>query len=128
MDQLHKRFTVEQVKVLFQGYCQGTMSRAEVEEMLNIGKTHFFALLKEYRQSPPTFSIAYERGTPARLPRRPRSEKVTEKELVTIRNYRFRLQLLCPARPSEKDRPHRVGDHHHGSGQEAGVLQTSPER
>jgi hypothetical protein len=37
MDQLHKRFTVEQVKVLLQGYVQGTMSRAEVEEMLNIG-------------------------------------------------------------------------------------------
>ena len=47
MDQLHKRFTVEQVKVLLQGYVQGTMSRAEVEEMLNIGKTRFFALLKE---------------------------------------------------------------------------------
>jgi hypothetical protein len=33
MDQLHKRFTADQVKVLLQGYCQGTMSRAEVEEM-----------------------------------------------------------------------------------------------
>ena len=39
MDQLHKRFTVEQVQVLLQGYCRGTMSRAEVEEMLHIGKT-----------------------------------------------------------------------------------------
>jgi len=39
MDQIHKRFTVEQVKVLLKGYCQGTMSRAEVEEMLNISKT-----------------------------------------------------------------------------------------
>jgi hypothetical protein len=43
------------------------MSRVEVEEMLNIGKTRFFALLKEYRQSPATFAIAYERDTPARL-------------------------------------------------------------
>ena len=67
MDQLHKRFTADQVKVLLQGYCQGTMSRAEVEEMMNIGKTRFFALLKEYQQSPATFSITYERGTPARL-------------------------------------------------------------
>ena len=67
MDQLHKRFTTEQVKVLLQGYCQGTMSRAEVEEMLHIGKTRFFALLKEYQPSPATFSITYERGTPARL-------------------------------------------------------------
>ena len=67
MDQLHKRLTVDQVKVLLQGYCQGTMSRAEVEEMLNIGKTRFFALLKEYQQSPATFCITYERDTPGRL-------------------------------------------------------------
>ena len=67
MDQLHRRFTADQVRVLLQGYCQGTMSRVEVEEMLNIGKTRFFALLKEYRQSPATFAIAYERDTPARL-------------------------------------------------------------
>ena len=86
MDQLHKRFTVDQVKVLLQGYCQGTMSRAEVEEMMNIGKTHFFALLKEYQQSPTTFSITYERGTPARLSARAEAAIETallqEKELV----------------------------------------------
>ena len=80
MDQLHKRFTVDQVKVLLQGYCQGTMSRAEVEEMLNIGKTRFFALLKEYQQSPATFAIAYERDTPARLPAS--VEAAIEKELL----------------------------------------------
>ncbi len=34
---------------------------------MNIGKTRFFALLKEYQPSPATFSITYERGTPARL-------------------------------------------------------------
>jgi hypothetical protein len=67
MDQLHKRFTVEQIKVLLQGYVQGTMSRTEVEEMLHISKTRFFALLKDYRENPKTFSITYERGTPTRL-------------------------------------------------------------
>ncbi len=80
MDQLHKRFTAEQVKVLLQGYSQGTMSRAEVEEMLNIGKTRFFALLKGYQQSPATFSIAYERDTPARLSAS--VEAAIEKELL----------------------------------------------
>ncbi|HZY44671.1 MAG TPA: hypothetical protein VFF70_07980 [Anaerolineae bacterium] len=38
MDQLHKRTTAEQVKVLLHDYCQGTMSRAEAEEMLQIRK------------------------------------------------------------------------------------------
>ena len=67
MEQLHKRFTGEQVKVMFQGYCQGAISRTEIEEMLNIGKTRFFALLKAYRQDAQTFSIDYQRKTPARL-------------------------------------------------------------
>ena len=67
MDQLHKRFTVEQIKVLLRGYVQGTMSRTEVEEMLHISKTRFFALLKDYRENPETFSITYARDTPARL-------------------------------------------------------------
>ena len=67
MDQLHKRYTVEQVKVILQGYCQGTMSRAEVEEMLQINKTRFFALLKDYRSNPETFSLTYQRETPAKL-------------------------------------------------------------
>ena len=67
MSQLHNRLTDEQVKVLLQGYCQGTMKRTEVQEMLGIGKSRFFVLLKEYRQNPENFSIAYERSTPARL-------------------------------------------------------------
>lgn len=67
MTQVHKRFTVEQVKVLFQGYCQGNLSRSEVEEMLGIGKTRFFALLKAYRQDPGAFSIEYHRATQGRL-------------------------------------------------------------
>jgi transposase len=68
MTQLHKRFADDQVKVLFQGYCQGLLARAEIQEMLGIGKTRFFALLKEYRQDPEAFSVAYERHTPGRLP------------------------------------------------------------
>jgi len=48
--------------------------------MLNIGKTRFFALLKEYQQSPATFSITYRRGTPARLS--PRIEAAIKKELL----------------------------------------------
>ncbi len=36
--------------------------------MLGIGKTRFFALLKEYRQDAAGFSIDYQRATPTRLP------------------------------------------------------------
>jgi hypothetical protein len=67
MCQLHKRFTSEQIKVLLQGYCQGTIDRASVEETLGIGKTRFFGLLKEYRQNPKAFSPSYKRTVPAKL-------------------------------------------------------------
>jgi hypothetical protein len=67
MGQIHKRFTDEQVKVLFQGYCQGQLSRTDLQELLGIGKSRFFALLRDYRQDPEGFTIAYQRSTPARL-------------------------------------------------------------
>ena len=86
MDQIHKRFTVEQVKFLLQGYTQGTLERTEVEEMLQINKTRFFALLKEYRRDPVEFSITYKRKTPARLSGEAEAamakELLREKELV----------------------------------------------
>ena len=68
MTQLHRRFTDDHVRVLLKGYCQGLLKSADVQGMLGIGKTRFFALVKEYRDAPDTFSIAYERRSPARLP------------------------------------------------------------
>ncbi len=67
MDQLHKRFTADQLRALLKGYCQGTLDRSMVEEILSINKTRFFALLREYRGNPESFSLGYQRSTPARL-------------------------------------------------------------
>jgi transposase len=86
MDQLHKRFSVEQVKLLLQRYTEGELSRAEIEEVLGIGKTRFFGLLKAYRDEPKAFSIEYERRTPRRLSEEAEQqiaqELKREKELV----------------------------------------------
>src|SRR3990170_396791 len=67
MGQVHKRFTSEQVRFLFQAYIQGKMNRTDLQEALGIGKSRFFSLLKEYRQAPETFSVSYERSTPPRV-------------------------------------------------------------
>ncbi len=67
MEQLHKRFSAEQIKLLLQRYTEGHLTRKEIEEILGIGKTRFFALLKEYHQAPENFSLAYERSSPSRL-------------------------------------------------------------
>jgi hypothetical protein len=86
MKQIHKRFTVDQLRVLLQGYCQGTLDRAAVEEILGIGKTRFFALLKEYRQDPAGLSLSYDRTSPCRLPasteEQIRNELTIEKGLI----------------------------------------------
>ena len=67
VSQIHRRFTDEQVKVLFQGYCQGQLARTDLQDLLGIGKSRFFALLKAYRQDPEGFTIAYRRSAPAKL-------------------------------------------------------------
>jgi hypothetical protein len=86
MDQLHKRFSVEQVKLLLQRYTEGELSRAEIEEVLGMGKTRFFGLLKGYRHDPKAFSIEYQRRTPRRLSEETEQqiaqELEREKELV----------------------------------------------
>ncbi len=67
MEHIHKRFTSEQVKVLLKGYCQGTLDRAAIEEVLGISKTRFFALLRQYRQDSDKLTLAYQRSSPKRL-------------------------------------------------------------
>lgn len=86
MTQIHKQFSSEQDKVLFQAYEAGHLSRDEVERTLGIGKTRFFTLLRQYREDPESFSIQYERTSPKRLSaeaeEKIRTELQREKELV----------------------------------------------
>jgi transposase len=67
MAQIHKRLTDEQVRAFFQSYCQGTLSRMEIQKVLEIGKTRFFTLLKAFREDAENFTIAYHRKTPRKL-------------------------------------------------------------
>lgn len=86
MAQIHKKFTVEQIKTLLASYEQGHISRSEIENTLGIGKTRFFVLLKQYREHPETFSIDYQRKSKGRLSgeveEKIRIELLREKELV----------------------------------------------
>lgn len=67
MSQIHRRFTDEQVKVLLQGHCMGKLTRTDLQELLGIGRSRFFALLRAYRQDPERLTIAYRWSTPAKL-------------------------------------------------------------
>lgn len=63
---IHKRFSNEQVKDLMKRYEAGEISRPNIEMMLGIGQTRFFALIKAYRGNPETFNISYHRRNPTR--------------------------------------------------------------
>lgn len=80
MRQIHTRFTADQVKALLKGYDEGSLDRLAIEEMLEIGKTRFFALLKQYRAYRDEFSIAYHRASSARMA--DGLEEEIEKELM----------------------------------------------
>jgi hypothetical protein len=67
MTHIHSRFSDEQVKLLIRSYEEGQISRAQIEETLQVGKTRFFALLKLYREDSRSFSVAYHRISPLRL-------------------------------------------------------------
>jgi len=80
MTQLHKQFSTDQVRILLTAYEQGHLSREEIEHTLGIGKTRFFALLKQMRTSPDTFSLDYHRQSRPRLT--PEAEEKIHQELL----------------------------------------------
>ncbi len=61
MVQIHKKFTTDQVKEMFQRYLEKTIERKYIQEILGIKERRFFDLLKEYKKNPSTFSIEYTR-------------------------------------------------------------------
>ena len=61
--QLHKNFTDEQVKSLFEKYSKKEIKLNYILQMLRIKRSRFFELLERYRKDPDNFSIQYERKT-----------------------------------------------------------------
>lgn len=60
-EQIHKKFTDEQVKDLMKRYLNKELKREHIQEVLSIGQTRFFTLVKSYRKNPLEFSIQYKR-------------------------------------------------------------------
>jgi len=66
MKQLHKKFNDCQVKDLMTRYLQKKIERKDLQEVLGIKRTRFFALIKRLKDDPKNFSILYSRRTPSR--------------------------------------------------------------
>jgi len=80
MSQIHKRFTSDQVKELFERYSKREIERKYVQQILGIGKSRFFMLMNQYKENPQRFMIHYERTTPPRIS--PELEQNILKELT----------------------------------------------
>jgi len=94
MAQLHKRFTDRQVKELIERYLRKEIERKYIQEVLGIGKTRFFALIRAYHQDPHEFSIHYTRHTTRRIPQAVDDnilrELHIEKQLIEEKNVPLR--------------------------------------
>jgi len=66
MAQLHKKFTDSQIKEMLQRYLNNEIERPYIQQILGVGKTRFFALLKSYQADPALFSVQYRRQTKTR--------------------------------------------------------------
>ena len=85
-EQVHKKFTNDQVKDLIERYVKGAIKRQHVQAILNVGKSRFFCLLKVYRKDPVNFTIAYKRVKPTRSID-PEVDKNILKELKTTKQF-----------------------------------------
>jgi hypothetical protein len=67
MTHIHGRSTDKQARLLMRSHEEGQMSRAQVEENLQVRKTRLFALLNLCRRDRRSFSLAYRwHGFPIR--------------------------------------------------------------
>jgi len=61
-NQLHKNFTDDQVKSLFEKYSKKEIKLNYILQILRIKRSRFFELLTRYRKDPDNFSIQYKRN------------------------------------------------------------------
>lgn len=62
MSQIHQEFTDNQVKEVIERYLRKEIERRYMQEVLGIGKTRFFKLVKAYRKDPDKLSIQCTRN------------------------------------------------------------------
>lgn len=95
MAQLHKKFTDSQVKEMLERYLNNEIERPYIQQILGVGKTRFFSLLKSYQADRAGFSIQYRRQTKTRsiapvVEKSILKELTIEKRLIEDKNVPIR--------------------------------------
>jgi len=79
-EHLHKRFSVTEVKDIFERYLSREIGVEQAQAFLKISRRRFFELIKSYREAPDLFSLDYKRkGVSNRVD--PKSEQKIISEL-----------------------------------------------
>lgn len=95
MKQLHKKFTDFQIKDLMTRYLKKEVERKDLQKVLGIKKTRFFALIKRLKWDPENFSVSYFRSTPTRVTSKAIETNIikelnTEKDLIKAKEVPIR--------------------------------------
>lgn len=93
--QLHKKFNDCQVKDLMTRYLQKKIERKDLQKVLGIKKTRFFALIKRLKEDPKNFSVSYFRSMPTRTISKDIETNIikelnTEKDLIKAKDVPIR--------------------------------------
>lgn len=97
---MHKRFTTEHVKYVFQQYERKEILRKQACEKLEIGKTRFSELYKSYKEDSENFSVTYIREKQTRkletkmdeliaLELRADKKLIENEKIETVTTYNF---------------------------------------
>jgi len=110
--QLHKRFTDDQVKMLFNLYGRQIISLPQALQQLGCSRPRFFQLLKQYRANPDEFTIAYARHNPQhhlseRIDRVIHEELERDKQLIIAKDVPIWHYNYQAVRDSVVKRTHR---------------------
>lgn len=100
VQQLHRRFSTQEVKMLLEKYLNERVALIYILEILNIQRSRFFQLLRQYRKEPDNFSIEYKRKNATRriskeVEKSIISELEKEKKLIEDKNIPITYYLLC---------------------------------
>ena len=95
MKQLHKKFTDFQIKDLMTRYLKKEVERKDLQKVLGIKKTRFFALIKRLKEDPKNFSVSYFRSMPTRTISKDIETNIikelnTEKDLIKAKEVPIR--------------------------------------
>jgi uncharacterized membrane protein len=65
--QLHKRLDKQIVATIFERYLAREITVADARQYLGVGRSRFFAVLKQYQRQGDEFTVAYQRSSPKRI-------------------------------------------------------------